>query len=76
MYVVLCACNIRVCFNLVNVRQKVHFKRSLGPLFVIHSGTQVQNGEQHQSNVIGDKVRGVPFIFEEDCPATQLQAKL
>jgi hypothetical protein len=69
-------CNIRVRFNLVDVRHEVHFKRFLGRLSVIQSGTHVQDGEQNQSNVVGDKGGGDPVSSDEDCPPTQLQAKL
>ena len=41
-----CACNIRFGFNFVDVRDKIHFFRFLGPLLVVESGTEVQDGEQ------------------------------
>ena len=66
-------CNIHLSFNLWDVRHKVHPIRFLGTLFVIDSGTQVQDGEQNQSKVVGDKGRGDPVSFEEDFPPTQLQ---
>ena len=63
----------RLFFNLLDIRHKVHFIRFLGSLLVIDSGTQVQDGEQNQSKVVGDKGRDDPFSFEEDYPSTQLQ---
>ena len=50
--------------------------RFLGSLSVIDSGTKVQDGEQNQSKVVGDKEGRGPVSFEEDWPPTQLQAKL
>ena len=47
----------------------------LGSL-VIDSGTKVQDGEQNQSKVVGDKEGGGQVSFEEDWPPNQLQAKL
>ena len=70
------SCDIRFRFNLCDVRHKVHLVRFLGSLLVIKSSTQVQDGEQNQSKVVGDKGRGEPVSFEEDCPSTQLQEKL
>ena len=67
-----CQCNIRLSFNLWDVRHKVHFMRFFWPLLVIKSGTEVQDGEQNQSKVAGDKGRGDPPSFEEDLPPTQL----
>ena len=68
--------DIRVRFNLCDVRHKVHFMRFLGCLFVIESGTEVQDGEQYQSKVVGDKGRGKPVSSEKDCPSTELQETL
>ena len=48
--------------------------RLIGSLLVIDSGTEVQDGEQNQNKVVGDKSRGVPVI--EGYPPTQLQEKL
>ena len=50
--------------------------RFLGSHLVIDSGTEVQDGEQNQSKIGGDKSRGVPVILDEDYPPTQLQEKL
>jgi len=49
------ACNIRVGFNLVDVRDKVHFMRFLCWLFVIEFGTEVHDREENQCDVGGDK---------------------
>ena len=48
--------------------------RFLGSLLVIDSGTEVQDGEQNQNKVVGDKSSGDPVI--EGYPPTQLQEKL
>ena len=47
-----------------------------GSHFVIKSGTQVQDGKQNQSKVVGDKHGGDPVSIKEDCPPTQLQVNL
>ena len=48
--------------------------RLIGSLLVIDSGAEVQDREQNQNKVVGDKSRGVPVI--ESYPPTQLQEKL
>ena len=48
--------------------------RFLGSLLVIDPGTEVQDGEQNQNKVVGDKSSGDPVI--EGYPPTQLQEKL
>jgi hypothetical protein len=63
---------IRFGFNLVNVGNKVHFMRFLGWLSVIKFGTAVEDGEQGESEVVGDKGSGNPVSLDEDCPPTQL----
>jgi len=66
------ACNIRVGFNLVDVRDKVHLVSFFYWLFVIEFGTEVHDREQNQRDVGGDKNIGGPLSFEEDLPPSQL----
>ena len=52
---------------------EVHLERRGHGLTVVELGTNVEDGEEDEGEVVGDKGVGRPLAFEEDCPAGELR---
>lgn len=64
---------VRFSLDLRDIRHKVHLVGFCDGLFVVKLGAQIQNGEQHQREVVGYKGVSCPVSFEENGPSAKLE---
>ena len=62
-----------VRLNLRNVSHEIHILRFDQWRAVEKPGSNVQDRKQDERKIVGDECRAVPFAFEKDAPATELE---